>query len=127
MSDRCRKVGNDCVSFWCPGCEEHHIVRIVPPGDWGFNQDYRRPTFTPSILVSGTVPVTDADVSRIMAGGAVEPKPTRCHSYVTDGYIEFLADCSHPLAGQTVLLMTLDQVERERAAGTLYRFRREGC
>ena len=25
-----------------------------------------------------------------------------CHSFVTDGRIQFLADCTHPLAGQTV-------------------------
>jgi hypothetical protein len=25
-----------------------------------------------------------------------------CHSFVTDGRIQFLNDCTHPLAGQTV-------------------------
>ena len=26
----------------------------------------------------------------------------RGHSYVTDGRIQYLSDCTHPLAGQTV-------------------------
>ena len=26
----------------------------------------------------------------------------RCHSFVTDGRIQFLSDCTHALAGQTV-------------------------
>jgi hypothetical protein len=28
----------------------------------------------------------------------------RCHSFITDGKIEFLSDCTHSLAGQTVEL-----------------------
>ncbi len=28
--------------------------------------------------------------------------PAICHSFVTDGRIQFLSDCTHPLAGQTV-------------------------
>lgn len=27
-----------------------------------------------------------------------------CHSFVTDGFIQFLADCKHAMAGQTVPL-----------------------
>jgi hypothetical protein len=25
-----------------------------------------------------------------------------CHSFITDGQIQFLGDCTHPMAGQTV-------------------------
>lgn len=47
-----------------------------------------------------------------------EPKPPRpeiqrvktvCHSFITDGQIQFLNDCTHPLAGQTVPLPNFDQ------------------
>ena len=34
-------------------------------------------------------------------------KCKRCHSYVKDGQIQFLNDCSHVLAGQTVDLPEL--------------------
>jgi len=33
--------------------------------------------------------------------------PSVCHSYVTDGRIQFLADCTHALAGLTVDLPEL--------------------
>ncbi len=29
-------------------------------------------------------------------------KCVRCHTFITDGRIQFLGDCSHKLAGQTV-------------------------
>lgn len=53
-----------------------------------FNFDLERPTFSPSILFKTT--------------GLV------CHSYVQDGRIQFLGDCTHPLAGQTIELPDLD-------------------
>lgn len=31
----------------------------------------------------------------------------RCHSYVRNGHVEFLSDCTHELAGQTVELPDL--------------------
>lgn len=69
--------------FNCPGCKEIH----VPNQTWGFNGDLDKPTFTPSILVTHPG----------------KPSP-RCHSFVTDGKIQFLNDCTHELAGKTVEL-----------------------
>jgi hypothetical protein len=81
--------GTKAFSFLCPGCGERHAL---VEGRWAFNGDYERPTFTPSVLVSGD--------------GAV------CHSFVTDGRIQFLSDCTHSLAGQTVELPEIN-VKRE--------------
>lgn len=50
-----------------------------------------RPTFKPSILV--TLRWSENDASE---------KDEVCHSFVTDGQIQFLGDCTHELAGQTV-------------------------
>ena len=61
-----------------------------------------KPTLTPSILVNGVDWPTDEEHKRIMAGEKVEPRPVVCHSYVTDGRIRFLNDCTHALTGQTV-------------------------
>jgi hypothetical protein len=77
------------VVFWCPGCEEYHMVWITTPNTltgakWSWNGDDIKPTFNPSILVNGR---------------------KRCHSYVRDGKIEYLNDCNHSLAGQTVALI----------------------
>lgn len=70
--------------------------RITGPR-WTFNGNYDRPTLSPSILARGALiprqePPGDWD------GNAV------CHSFVTDGRIQFLGDCTHALAGQTVEL-----------------------
>lgn len=69
--------------FWCPACDSPHAPVIEGVDPWAWNGDRERPTVTPSIRV------TDHDGSR-------------CHSYVTDGQIQFLSDCTHALAGQTV-------------------------
>lgn len=76
--------------FDCPGCGEPHQVPTVGPKAWGFNGDVSRPTFSPSILV--TWRHHDGE----------ETHEHTCHSFVRDGRIEFLSDCSHALAGQTV-------------------------
>lgn len=74
------------ASFWCPGCDEPHNVRVGGDGAWGYNGNDQSPTLTPSVLVTG--------------GRSREFM--RCHSFVKDGQIQFLSDCSHALAGQTV-------------------------
>lgn len=97
--------------FWCPGCDESHMIRARQPGEargWDFNGDYDRPTFSPSVLVKGKRRLTDEEYLRIRAGEKVEVPDTACHSFVRDGRIEFLGDCTHALAGQTVPLAPLD-------------------
>jgi hypothetical protein len=81
------------VQYWwfeCPGCRRQHMVASETSGGmkgWDFNDDLEAPTFAPSILSNG-----DRN----------HPTQPRCHSYVRDGKIEFLSDCDHELAGQTV-------------------------
>jgi hypothetical protein len=90
----------DLLIWKCPGCKSSHGVRIRAlsrPGEddgpgWGWNNDAERPTFTPSVLV--TYDGRDAGVD-----GA---PPAICHSFIVDGQMQFLADCTHGLAGQTV-------------------------
>jgi len=69
----------------CPGCDDVHVF----DGRWTFNGDVDKPTFRASLIVH---PVNDPD------GTVVQP---RCHSFVTDGRIEFLGDCTHALVGKT--------------------------
>lgn len=84
--------GSRLLAFHCPGCESTHMVTVgVPNGPfWVWNEDMDLPTFTPSIRVS-TYHYIDGVKHDIL-----------CHSYVTDGNIQFLTDCTHSLAGQTV-------------------------
>lgn len=74
----------------CPACGYGHFFRTVPHDNlpvWTFNGDREKPTFADSMLVNANV---------------TSPGAVRCHSFVREGRIEFLSDCSHPLAGQTV-------------------------
>lgn len=90
------------VHFHCPGCDRGHYLRTAEANDyngsegankpiWGFNCNLDLPTFTPSILIWR--PWTDEN------GVKTEE---RCHSFVTDGKIQFLVDCTHSLKNQTV-------------------------
>ena len=90
------------IHFRCPGCDSVHGVTVDTPEGWGWN-DLERPTFTPSILVHPhrTLIDEDLDWDALIAPENVTMTPL-CHSFVTDGQIQFLCDCSHALAGQTV-------------------------
>lgn len=95
--------------FFCPGCNEAHQVTVGdgPGPRWGFNGDYDRPTFTPSVLVRGYAVERDGDgkwTGQWKRDAAGNPVPSVCHSFVRDGQIQFLGDCTHALAGQTVPL-----------------------
>jgi hypothetical protein len=114
LSAKLRAVDGGGVDFWCPGCKGSHRVWIA--GDhgcvWGYNGNPERPTFTPSLLMRGGhyIPGHQGpscwctyNAQRIAEG----KKPAFatcfvCHSFVTDGRIQFLGDCTHDLAGQTV-------------------------
>lgn len=86
-------------TFHCPGCNDTHYVPTVGEHAWGFNGDVDKPTFTPSILVRGVKNAWGPDF---------DATPTVCHSFVTDGRIQFLGDCTHALAGTTVDLVDVD-------------------
>lgn len=106
ISSRLRNVAGGLV-FWCPGCDGAHIVRVGdgPGPRWGWDGSVERPTFTPSILVTGVAALTDAEHDAYMRGEGLPPcRPLRCHSFVTDGQIQFGGDCTHAMAGQTVPL-----------------------
>lgn len=95
---RVKKIehGDTYVSFDCPGCKDFHTIPVTGPRAWGFNGSLERPTLTPSILARSRVH-TDA--------GIVE---SVCHSFLTDGRLQFLGDCTHALAGQTVDLPEIE-------------------
>lgn len=74
--------------IFCPACQCGHLF----DARWTFNGDLDRPTFTPSMLVHEAV-WPDGERSH-----------HRCHSFVTDGVMRFLGDCTHDMAGQNVQL-----------------------
>lgn len=99
------KNGNEEYIFFCPACKCGHWFRVKGPSPcWTWNGDFDKPTIRASILVRGTVDITDDEQAAIMRGEKITPKPLVCHSFVTDGKIEYLGDCTHALAGKTVPL-----------------------
>lgn len=104
MNDRIRRLPAGLHEFVCPGCDEPHTI---DPAIWTFNGNYERPTLSPSVLVRG---------SRFIGGPDSDPTDKAlwpkfvCHSFVRNGRIQFLGDCTHALAGQTVDLPTVNQV-----------------
>ena len=75
--------------IYCPGCETVHVF----DKRWSFNGDEVNPTFKPSLLIHA-----DSDYWKSSGGR----RGFRCHSFVTNGRIQFLKDSTHKLAGQTV-------------------------
>lgn len=59
-----------------------------PSPVWSWNGDTEKPTLKPSVLTW-----TDTD---------------RCHTWITDGKVIYLPDCSHEFAGQTLELLEVD-------------------
>lgn len=103
------KVHDGRLLFYCKGCECNHGVT----DSWKFNGDYEKPTFSPSVLVRSTklTEKGESDWEKWCDSGypdrngePFESTPTICHSFVTNGSIQYLNDCTHELAGQTVEL-----------------------
>lgn len=106
-----RGDGTRTMLFECPGCSMGHQVHVAGTGVpvWGWNGSMDRPTFTPSILVTGVKQMTDEQRAAYLETGVLpEAEPLRCHSFVTDGRIQFLGDCTHSLANQTVDLREVE-------------------
>lgn len=80
--------------FDCPGCKCSHAPIVRPHkaengASWAWNGDMEKPTFSPSIM------------SRVERS---DGKTMICHSFVTNGRIRYLSDCTHELAGLEVEL-----------------------
>lgn len=104
--------GKRGVSYWCQGCRGIHGVTIEGPGAWGFNGDFDKPTFTPSVLTTGVLYELKADgmerdLGRPVRDESGAPRRLICHTFVADGMVQFLGDCGHEFGGQTLPLPPL--------------------
>lgn len=85
-----------------PGPIPHRLLPVMiggtrrGTGNWTWNGDTERPTLKPSISTITTMRVYG------------EIKEVRCHTFVNDGKVQFLGDCTHELAGTTVDLLDIE-------------------
>ena len=84
----------------CPACGFEHNFRVDLEGHgkwkdnvWTFDGNYDAPTFSPSML---------SNQSQIQKEHPV------CHSFVRNGEWQYLGDCTHEMAGQTVPMIPPD-------------------
>lgn len=76
----------------CPGCGNWHVFNTQRRSDgtgpiWQFNGEMQMPTFTPSMLT--------------WTPGRNGERLNICHSFLTDGIIDFLGDTTaHALRGR---------------------------
>lgn len=90
------------VRLHMPGPIENRILPVMIGGrregtpNWTWNGSVDQPTVKPSVLTKGGTYEGDAYTEHV------------CHSWINDGKVQFLGDCTHELAGQTVDLLNVD-------------------
>lgn len=79
-------------SHWCQGCNHAHTYYVQGGHhNWTFDGNIESPTFTPSMRMFRKRTGEDTEL-------------TICHYFLTNGEIQFLSDCLHKFAGQTLPL-----------------------
>ena len=107
MSMKIKKTNDGRLMLWCPACKMGHWF---DEKIWTFNRDMEKPTINPSLLVRYVRmpdPVERDEKGKCVMGddGRIKGcKDMICHSFVKDGQIQFLNDCTHDKAGQTMEL-----------------------
>ena len=79
------------LGWYCPGCGEAHLIPISGNKGWAWDGSLDRPTISPSVLVRWTK--------------GSDHTPVVCHSFVRAGVVDFLGDCTHAMAGQSVPML----------------------
>lgn len=123
LSKKLRSLEGGRVAYWCQGCGHLHQINVGdgPGPRWGYNNNPEAPTFTPSVRVTWTEPANlhnpeamQRDLEDVRARRADGDENARvplankvCHTFITDGRVQFLGDCTHQYAGQTLDLPDL--------------------
>lgn len=78
-----------CGKLMLPVCRVTKVDKA-----WLWNGDIYAPTLKPSLLTT--------------IGPDEDGKKTICHTWITDGKVEYLSDCTHDLKGQTLDLLDIE-------------------
>jgi hypothetical protein len=111
-------AGTTGMMVFCKACGCGHLFNTAPGPNgvggskpvWTFDGNMDAPTFSPSMLCRTTrfTARGEADHAAWLDAGCPPPaprfesEPLVCHSFVRAGTMEYLPDCSHELASQTV-------------------------
>lgn len=112
-------VGNSSgYAFWCNGCNTAHVVTEK------WSVDEKTMTISPSILVHENWKMPDnwdyATAPKDESGNLLKQengklfdaiKTPRCHSFVRNGKIQYLGDCTHLMANKTVEIPEFEMYE----------------
>lgn len=99
------------LAHWCPACKTLHEFAVHSAfrngARWTHTGGYDAPTFSPSMNIR---------TCQFPAASKRAGQTLVCHYFVKAGRIEYLSDCTHELAGQTVDLpdlppSVLEQIE----------------
>lgn len=103
----------DGLVYKCPCGDVHYAVTSGPDAKWTWNGDVEKPTLSPSMLVrSGHyAPRQPGEPESCWCTYAKEHPEEKlpfgcylCHSFVENGTVRFLSDCTHGHAGKTLPL-----------------------
>jgi hypothetical protein len=78
-----------------PGPISYRMIPVITKGtrngtgNWSWNGDTEKPTLKPSISTTNG--------------------HMKCHTFITDGNVRFLKDCTHSLAGKTLPLNEVEE------------------
>lgn len=93
--------GRSDIGHWCPACNQLHAFAVDEPfrnrARWTWDGNTTKPTFNPSM--------------NIRIGPYSDNSMKVCHYFLHGGKLQFLGDCTHALAGQTVDLPDLPASE----------------
>lgn len=100
-----REIADRVYQVFCPGCKETHTIHVNgkkngSKATWSFDMNLEAPTFSPSINLR-TGKYADPDWQEPDEPGIWS---VICHSFIRNGIISFLNDCTHELKGQSVVL-----------------------
>lgn len=112
-----RRTDGNRLTYWCQGCCDYHSIDL---GRWAWDGNTETPTFSPSVLVRSGHYAEHSQVGTSCwctyneeQRRAREPEaPFRCgicHTFIQNGMVQFLPDCTHELAGQTLRLAELPE------------------
>lgn len=98
MTTYFRDVGGGLRVFWCPGCNDRHVI----DARWTVTESNGVYTVSPSI-VNTTGHYSTGHIPECWCKMPGAPfQCVRCHVFIRNNTIEYLGDCSHAMAGKTV-------------------------